>query len=285
MSRGRQADVHRAQRSENVCLQERNQGLQRIHEYEQQEPRYAEHAADKIERLDAHCQEHTCRQSEDAQYHMACEHISVKSNCQRKQTDDGGDDLQQPDDGHHDDRKPTGSKRLQVAETAMRFHAPEDEVHERDKRERPCNRDGAGGRFAAGDQSDEVADQDEEEQRGQERNVLLIAVPDNAFAHIVANELVAVLHGIDELVRGYQRQLTTDYEHHHKGEYPADYHPQGVLGKAERAVSYYYRGIKRFLQFRYVFRQYFESVHAYFPSFLPSKHLPQGEADRGGTEG
>ena len=47
-------------------------------------------------------------------------------------------------------------------------------------------------RLAAGDKTHEVRDEDEEEQRGEEGHVLLEAVADDALAHVVAHELVAL---------------------------------------------------------------------------------------------
>lgn len=104
-----------------------------------------QHAADGIERLDAAGEEHAGGQREDAEHHVAGEHVAVKSDGEREPADAGGDELQEPDDRHHDLRKPRRSEGLQVGQATLGLDAPDVEVDKRDGSERPGHRDGAVG--------------------------------------------------------------------------------------------------------------------------------------------
>ena len=185
---------------------------------------------------------------------MAGKHVSVESNGQREHAQHGGEQLEEPHDGNHDQRQARRRERLEVAAEALGLDAPEDEVDERDGRERPGDADGPRGGLAAGDEAHEVADQDEEEQRGQERQVLLVAVADGAFAHVLLHELVAVLHHVGELVRGDDREALAGRKHDDERDEEADEHPQHVLRHAERSRPEHEGGIERMLQVRYLFR-------------------------------
>ena len=243
-----QADVHRAQDGEHVGLQERHQHLERVHGEQEQHPGDGDGPHRNARALDGGADEHAGEQGEDAEHHVACEHVAVESHGQREHAQHRGEELEEPHDGHHDHGQAGRRERLEVAAQALDLDAVEDEVDERDGGEGPRDGDGPGGRLAAGDEAHEVADEDEEEQRGQERDVLLVAVADGALSHVLLHELVAVLDHVRELVRGDEREALPRRQHDDERDDEADDHPQHVLGHAERARAEHKDRVERMLQ-------------------------------------
>ena len=131
-----QADVHRAEDGEHVGLQERNQHLESVHGEQEQHPRDGDASHADARALDGRANEHAGEQRENAENHMAGEHVSVESNGQREHAQHGGEQLEEPHDGNHDQRQARRRERLEVAAEALGLDAPEDEVDERDGRER-----------------------------------------------------------------------------------------------------------------------------------------------------
>ena len=77
------------------------------------------------------------------------------------------------------------SEALHVLEETELLESVEVEVNERNKCERPRDGDGTRCGFRTGDKADHISEQDEEEQRGQEGNVLLVAFADNICTNAV----------------------------------------------------------------------------------------------------
>lgn len=85
--------VGRRQDRENVCLQERNQRLERIHEEEQEEPGNSWNTNDQIHAEDSGLQEDGGCQRENGEDHMTCQHIAIKTDGQRKNANDHRNEL------------------------------------------------------------------------------------------------------------------------------------------------------------------------------------------------
>ena len=139
---------------------------------------------------------------------------------------------------------------LDVAPAAVVLNAPVVEVNERDERKGPGYGKRARRRFATGDQTHEVRDQDEEEQGCQERNMALVAMADGVFAHVFADELIAVLDHVHELVRRNQGEFLANNHDNEQGDEPRDAHPEDVLGHADATAEIDdERGIERVFKF------------------------------------
>ena len=76
-------DVGRGEDGEDVCLQERDERFEGVHEEQQEEPDERRDAGDEIHLEDSGLQEDGGRQREDGENHMTGEHVAVKSDSQR----------------------------------------------------------------------------------------------------------------------------------------------------------------------------------------------------------
>ena len=161
---------------------------------------------------------------------MAREHVAVESDGQRKHADDHREELEEPDDRRHGTRHAGGAQRLHVAEEAEGLQAVDVEVHKRDGGQSPGAGNGASGRLEAGNETQDVADENEEEDRRQEGHVLLESMADHVFGHIASHELVAVLHHVAELVGRDDLQLLRRSQHHEQYHDKGDEQPDDILG-------------------------------------------------------
>ena len=118
---------------------------------------------------------------------------------------------------------------LHVLEKAELLESVEVEVNKGNKCERPRDGDGAGCGFRTGDKADHVSEQDEEEQRSQEGNVLLVAFADNICTNAVGDEVVAIFENSRELLMRNELQLTCADEHCQQHQCESDEHIQRVL--------------------------------------------------------
>ena len=200
-------NVGRGQNGEYVCLQESNEGFERIHEEQQEEPCDCRQTRNDVHLEDGSLQEDGGCQREYGENHMACEHIAVKSNGKSQNADYHGEELQEPNDGGDRCRHARRAQRLEVMEEAKLLQAPEVEVDKGNSSQRPGDGDGAHGSLCTGDKADDVGGKDEEEQRSQEGNVLLEAFADNVGANAFRNEVVAELEDVRELTVRYEREL------------------------------------------------------------------------------
>ena len=91
---------------------------------------------------------------------------------------------------------------LDVADHAVSLASVVDEVHEGEDGERGGGADCAGAGLHSRDQADHVIDQDEQEKRAQEREVLLPVLTHDALADIVLDVLDDVLETVDEEALG-----------------------------------------------------------------------------------
>ena len=95
--------------------------------------------------------------------------------------------------------------------------------------------------------------------------MLLEAVADDALADVVADELVAVLHRVDEFIRGDEGESLGHQAHDERYDDPHENHVEGVLRQADCGIPQHDVGVERQLQFRRVFSEHFQSVHETLP--------------------
>ena len=157
---------------------------------------------------------------------MASEHVAIESHGQGEQTQHQRDELEEPDDGNHHHGQARRSDGLNVAPATLGLDAVVVEVNEGDERQRPGVVQRARGGLEARHQADEVRNEDEEEKRGQEGNVLLIAMANGVFAHVATDEFVAILNQVDELVVRNEGELLRGGEHKNEHQREHDDHPQ-----------------------------------------------------------
>ena len=186
---------------------------------------------------------------EDAQDHVTREHVAVKSNGQRQQTDDQREELEEPDDRHHGSREAGRGDGLDVAPAALGLDAVEVEVHERNECQREGDAQRAGRGLGTRDEADHVGDEDEEEHGGDERHVLLPAMADGAFAHVAADCVITPVHQAGELAGRANLDLANANQHANEHDGADDDQPRHVLGDAEPIAKIHHeRGVERFAQ-------------------------------------
>ena len=139
-----------------------------------------------------------------------------------------------------------GHEALDVAEHAQRLQTIEVEVHERDGSQRPRDGDGARGGLRARNQTHNVSDEDEEEQRAQKRDVLLETLADNVLADARVHEIVAILDGVQELVLRDQLKLAASDQNNHQHQRQNEEHVQRVLADVPTTDREYGVGIESF---------------------------------------
>ena len=133
----------------------------------------------------------------------------------------------------------------------MSLDAPVVEVDERDDGERPVDLQRTRGRLRAGNQADEVRDEDEEEQGCKQRDVLLVTVTDGALTDVVTHHLIAVFDHVDKFVVRNERQTLARQHDNCEHDDPYENGIQHVLRDAETRVTERddKARIERFLQF------------------------------------
>ena len=177
---------------------------------------------------------------------MARQHVAIKTNGQRQYANDHGEELQEPNDRDHGAGNTGGHEALDVAEHAQRLQTVEVEVHERDGSERPRDGDSARGGLRTRDQTHDVSDEDEEEQRAQKGDVLLETLTDNVLADARVHEVVAILDGVQELVLRDQLKLAASDQNDHQHQRQNEEHVQRVLADVPTADREYGVGIESF---------------------------------------
>lgn len=261
-------DVGSREDGEHERLDEGHEALQRVDEHQQQEPQDRHATGEDIHGSaeQTHLDEAGSGDGKDGKHHVAGEHVAVESDGEREHADDRGEQLQEPDDGLHRAADARRSEAGHVAAQAVGLDAVDDEVDERDDGERPGAGDGAGSRLEAGDETQEIADQDEEEQRGQEGHVLLESVADDVFGNILVHEVIAVLHHVDELVGGNQLDLLGGNQDYGKRDDQRDEQPDDVLGDVPAADAEHRLRVEMSRDALCLFDERIESFAHEFPS-------------------
>ena len=120
----------------------------------------------------------------------------------------------------------------------MLLNTEVEEVHKGHEREGSRAANGAGAGLHAGDQADEVVDQDKEEQRGQKREVLLPVVADDALGDIVLHVLDNPLDTVNEEALGDNLLLLGKREEDREHDDGSDKQPERVLRQARVKVTH-----------------------------------------------
>ena len=124
--------------------------------------------------------------------------------------------------------------------------------------------------MATRDDTDEVVEEDEEEQRGEEWEVHAPGVAEQALADVIPHELDDVLDGVHEesLRDEALRLLLLEDEEDNEQENDCDAHPEDVLREANRGVSDDSVGHEAVDELAHLVGQLGECIHfASFPSF------------------
>ena len=137
-----------------------------------------------------------------------------------------------------------GAEVFEVAQKAELLQAVVVEVYERNGCKGPGARNSARCSLEARDQAEDVADQNEEEHRGQEGHMLLEAAADNVFGNALVHELIAVFHRIEELVGRNELELLRGDKHDREGNGERDEQPDDVLGDFPTADAEHRVGIE-----------------------------------------
>lgn len=157
---------------------------------------------------------------------------------------DHGEELEEPDDRNHGTGNAARAQRLEVPACSQGLETVEVEVDERYGRKRPGARNGTRRRLEARNKTEHVANENEEEQSRQERDVLLETMPDDVFRDVAINELVAVFDHIVELVGRNELQLPGSYEDHQQRDEKGDEQPDVVLRDVPASDAEYGLGLK-----------------------------------------
>ena len=115
----------------------------------------------------------------------------------------------------------------------------------------------------------DVVEEDEEEQRSNEGEVLLPRVAQDGLAHVIACELDEVLHTVHKEALRHEALclLLLEDEHHNAEKRDGNEHPEDVLGETKRGVSDDGMGHEAVEQLVHRIRQLGKRVH--YSSFLP----------------
>ena len=95
--------------------------------------------------------------------------------------------------------------------------------------------------------------------------MLFEAMADHSLADIIANELVAVLHRVQEFIGGNKGEALGHQAHDERNDDPHENHVEGVLRQAKGAVAQHHMGNERLPQFLRMFCKQFQSVHETLP--------------------
>src|SRR5471030_190443 len=135
--------------------------------------------------------EHDDEAAEHLQHGVAGQHVGEQADREAERAHEVGDDL----DRHQQEQQHEGHARRDKERHevhAVLDEADRGDAQEHDKRHREGDDDVAGRREGVGHQAEHVAEQDEDEQRQDEREVLLARVAD-IVAHHTGDEFVAKL--------------------------------------------------------------------------------------------
>src|SRR5476649_1097282 len=157
--------------------------------------------------------QHDDEAAEHLQHGVTRQHVGEQADRQAERAHEVGDDLdrhqqEQQHEGHalrHEERHEVRA----VLDEADRGHS-----QEHDQRHREGDDDVAGRREGIGHQAQDVAEQDEDEQRQDEWEILLAGVAD-IVAHHAGDELVA--HLGDRLQAARHQRLLAHADHEHDG--------------------------------------------------------------------
>lgn len=175
--------------------------------------------------------------SEGRQADVASEHVGEKSNGKRDEAQKRGERLDDADQNVEREGDAGRSKGLDVAQGTHVLDGDDDEVHEGDKGQGEGDTDGARTRLAAGDDTDDVIEQDEEEQRQQEGAVLVGRLAQVAPEDVVADILDDILDAVDKTAARDERQTPANRKQNSKHDDNGDTHPEDVLGQARLTTT------------------------------------------------
>ena len=96
---------------------------------------------------------------------------------------------------------------------------------------------------------------------------------DRVFAHVLADEVIAVFDHVDELALRDERQLASSHQHHDQRDGQADDHPEHVL----RDGAEHECRVERMLEVRYAVRELFQRIHVTALSALLPHQLENAE--------
>src|SRR5258705_5715237 len=185
-----QSDEDGREQRKDICLQKRDQQLEKHHEQRKRD--WAGHdTVANHRRCGAEHEDQTEQHHDDE---VTGRHVCEKSQRQRKRLDEFPDQLDRRHDDCHDDRP--GARharrhhhdRLEVAFRAERPEAGDLDREKRRQREPRGHRDVAGRGRAPRQQAEQVAVQNEEEERDDVGGELLTPVPDVRDRDVVADE-------------------------------------------------------------------------------------------------
>ena len=155
--------------------------------------------------------EHARHDGERAHDHVSCEHVAEQTDGKRDEAQEGREKLDDPHEHVHREAHALRGEALDVADHAVSLASVVDEVHEGENGECGGGADCAGAGLHSRDQADHVIDQDEQEKRAQEREVLLPVLTHDTLADIVLDVLDDVLETVDEEALGNQGLLLLEH--------------------------------------------------------------------------
>ena len=238
----RALDVDRGQNGEDVRLNSTDEHLDTVDDKKNRAERNGRNQTScvgKGDLLDKRLGKERDHQGEGAHDDVAREHVAEQTHRKGDGSQEGRDDLDDPDQDVQRESDTRGGQALDVADGTMGLHAAGDEVNERHQRKGGRHGDGARAGLHARDNADDVVHQDEEEQGGQEREVLLPALGQDAFANILLDELHDILHAVSELAMGHEREALYKREHDHEQQNGRDDEPERVLGHARHEIAHH----------------------------------------------
>lgn len=201
-------DVDGREKREDECLDDSNQELDRVDDDQDELPdhRHARgsHGGSTLlgNRKDLLGKD-TRKDRERAHDDVAGEHIAKESDGQGNQTKEGREELNKPDGRSHGALEAM-RERLEISHDAMLLDADVDEVNEGDDGQGGRHRDRTGAGVAAGDDAHDVIDKDEEEERGDEREVRAPRGADDSLDHVVTGVLDHKLDAVDKATLGHE---------------------------------------------------------------------------------
>ena len=212
---------------------------------------------------------------------MSCEHVAEQTDGKRDEAQEGREKLDDPHKHVHREAHALRGEALDVADHAVSLASVVDEVHEGEDGERGGGADCAGAGLHSRNQANHVIDQDEQEKRAQEREVLLPVLTHDTLADIVLDVLDDVLETVDEEALGNQGLLLLEHGQDDQEHDRGDDQPKRVLRDAAAQIAHDRGGAELADQMINLIRQLFKNFHDLpFDLMRISQHL--GDANRAG---
>lgn len=223
--------VHGGKNREDVGLDDGHDELDGVDNREDGDPHDA-CQTNGVAGADEHAEEAARQDREGRKADVAGEHVGEESDGEGDEAQERGEGLDDADQNVDREGDASRSKGLNVAQSTHVLHCDTDEIHKGAQSECHGDADGARTRLAAGDDTDDVVEEDEEEHGKQEGTVLVGRLAQVALEDVLADILNHVLNTVHKAATGDQRQTAPGCKEHNQHKNDGDAHPEDVLGQA-----------------------------------------------------